>query len=153
MELWFHLKKKEPLNISGHFKEVEKIIKNLQQIADRYKAENKKIAVLSSGTAAIHLSLIMLGVKRNDYVICQSMTFSASANPIKYMDAKAIFIDSEPDTWNMCPKALRKAIEYGIRENKKPKAVICVHLYGMPRSRDGVAYGIPPPCGSVISGC
>ncbi|MAN27495.1 MULTISPECIES: DegT/DnrJ/EryC1/StrS family aminotransferase [Mesonia] len=103
-----------------------------------YLDENKKIAVLSSGTAAIHLSLIMLGVKRNDYVICQSMTFSASANPIKYMDAKAIFIDSEPDTWNMCPKALRKAIEYGIRENKKPKAVICVHLYGMPAQLDKI---------------
>lgn len=103
-----------------------------------YLDENKKIAVLSSGTAAIHLSLIMLGVKRNDYVICQSMTFSASANPIKYMDAKAIFIDSEPDTWNMCPKALREAIEYGIRENKKPKAVICVHLYGMPAQLDKI---------------
>lgn len=103
-----------------------------------YLDENKKIAALSSGTAAIHLSLIMLGVKRNDYVICQSMTFSASANPIKYMDAKAIFIDSEPDTWNMCPKALREAIEYGIRENKKPKAVICVHLYGMPAQLDKI---------------
>lgn len=90
------------------------------------------VAALSSGTAAIHLGLELLGVGRGDYVICQSFTFSASANPICYLGAHPIFVDSELDTWNMSPDLLRKAIESGIEEGEKPKAIIAVHLYGMP---------------------
>ena len=87
---------------------------------------------LNTGTAAIHLALILLGVGAGDEVICQSFTFSASANPIVYQGAIPIFIDSEIDTWNMCPKHLRLAIEDSISKGKKPKAIIPVHLYGMP---------------------
>lgn len=91
-----------------------------------------KVATLSSGTAAIHLALIECGVGYGDEVICQSMTFSASANPIVYLGAKPIFVDSEPDTWNICPNFLRQAIIDRIQKGKKPKAIIVVHLYGMP---------------------
>ncbi|WP_076548676.1 DegT/DnrJ/EryC1/StrS family aminotransferase [Maribacter ulvicola] len=90
------------------------------------------VAALSSGTAAIHLGLELLGVGKGDDVICQSFTFSASANPISYLGAQPVFVDSELDTWNMSPELLRKAIESGIKEGKKPKAIIAVHLYGMP---------------------
>lgn len=94
--------------------------------------ENKYVAALSSGTAALHLGLILLGVKAGDEVICQSFTFSASANPILYQGATPIFIDSEPETWNMCPVALEEAIKDRITKGKIPKAIIPVHLYGMP---------------------
>ena len=90
------------------------------------------MAVLSSGTSAIHLALIMLDVKAGDEVLCQSFTFSASANPIVYQGAVPVFIDSEKETWNMAPEFLRKAIEQRIQKGKKPKAIIPVHLYGMP---------------------
>ncbi len=93
---------------------------------------NRYVACLSSGTAAIHLALILSGVDKGDEVICQSFTFSASANPILYQGAKPIFIDSEEETWNMCPLALELAIEDRIKKGKKPKAIIVVHLYGMP---------------------
>jgi dTDP-4-amino-4,6-dideoxygalactose transaminase len=89
-------------------------------------------AALSSGTAAIHLGLILLGVQPGDEVICQSFTFSASANPILYLGAVPVFVDSELDTWNMSPVFLRQAIEARISLGKKPKAIIPVHLYGMP---------------------
>jgi len=95
-------------------------------------------AALSSGTSAIHLSLIMLGVGAGDEVLCQSFTFSASANPIAYQGAIPIFIDSEEDTWNMCPKHLRLAIEDRMKHGKKPKAIIPVHLYGMPAKMDEI---------------
>ncbi len=97
-----------------------------------YLGEGTHVAALSSGTAAIHLALILLGVQTGDGVICQSMTFSASANPIAYLGARPIFIDSETDTWNMCPVFLEDAIKDSIKKNKKPKAIIAVHLYGMP---------------------
>jgi dTDP-4-amino-4,6-dideoxygalactose transaminase len=90
------------------------------------------VAALSSGTAAIHLALILLGVKAGDEVICQSFTFSASANPIVYQGATPVFVDSEKDTWNMCPIHLRAAITDRLAKGKKPKAIIPVHLYGMP---------------------
>ena len=90
------------------------------------------IAALSSGTAAIHLGLEILGVGLGDEVLCQSFTFSASANPIMYLGARPIFVDSEADTWNMSPDLLRAAIENRLKDNKKPKAIIAVHLYGMP---------------------
>jgi len=87
---------------------------------------------LSSGTAAIHLALIVLGVQKDDIVLCQSFTFAASANPIVYLGALPVFIDSEPVTWNMCPDALEAAIKHYLFSGKKPKAVVIVHLYGMP---------------------
>ena len=90
------------------------------------------VAVLSSGTAAIHLALVLLGVKNDDFVICSSFTFSASVNPIIYLGASPIFIDSEKDTWNMDPFLLEQAIVNQININKKPKAIILVHLYGYP---------------------
>jgi len=90
------------------------------------------VAALSSGTAAIHLALILLGVQAGDEVICQSMTFSASANPIRYQHATPVFVDSEKDTWNMDPQFLEEAIKDRIAKGKKPKVIIPVHLYGMP---------------------
>lgn len=92
----------------------------------------KHAAALSSGTAAIHLALILLNVGYGDEVICQSFTFSATANPIVYQGATPVFVDSENDTWNMCPVQLRLAIEDRSKKGKKPKAIILVHLYGMP---------------------
>lgn len=95
-------------------------------------------AALSSGTAAVHLALILLGVKAGDEVICQSMTFSGSANPIVYQQALPVFVDSERDTWNMDPELLYSAIEDRIKKGKKPKAVILVHLYGQPAQIDAI---------------
>lgn len=89
-------------------------------------------AALSSGTAALHLALIMLGVGRDDVVLCQSFTFSASANPIVYQGATPVFVDSEPETWNICPEALETALKSEKLKGGKVKAVIAVHLYGMP---------------------
>jgi dTDP-4-amino-4,6-dideoxygalactose transaminase len=100
------------------------------------KNPDKEVAVLSSGTAAIHLALVMLNVGYQDLVVCQSMTFSASANPIVYLGAKPVFVDSESLTGNICPVALRAAIEDCINKGKKPKAIIAVHLYGMPYQVD-----------------
>lgn len=100
--------------------------------------EEVYVAVLSSGTAALHLSLVLLDVKPGDFVICQSLTFSASANPIVYMGATPIFVDSEKETWNLCPKAVEEAIQYGIAQGKKPKAIIAVSLYGMPYQVDEI---------------
>ena len=98
----------------------------------------KAAAALSSGTAAIHLALILLGVKAGDEVICQSFTFSASANPVVYQGATPVFVDSETHTWNMCPLHLRWAIEDRISKGKKPKAIIPVHLYGMPAKMEEI---------------
>lgn len=101
--------------------------------------ENENFVTLSnSGTSAIHLALILLGVKAGDEVICQSMTFSASANPILYQNACPIFVDSENDTWNICPESLEIAIKDRIKKGKKPKAIIAVHLYGMPYKVDEI---------------
>ncbi len=101
--------------------------------------EGKRVVALSAGTAALHLGLVMLGVGRGDEVICQSFTFSASANPIVYQGASPIFVDSEPDTWNMDPKALEAAIKDRItKTGRKPKAIIPVHLYGMPAKMDEI---------------
>lgn len=100
---------------------------------------NVHVAALSTGTAAIHLALIMLGVQADDEVICQSMTFSASANPIAYQNALPVFVDSEPETWNMCPVSLEAAIKDRIEKGKKPKAIIPVHLYGMPANMEAIS--------------
>lgn len=97
-----------------------------------YLNNNVNVAALSSGTGAIHLGLQLLGVGRGDEVLCQSFTFSASANPILYLGAKPVFIDSEKETWNMSPELLEDAIKNRLREGIKPKAIVAVHLYGMP---------------------
>ncbi|WP_439881753.1 DegT/DnrJ/EryC1/StrS family aminotransferase [Pontibacter sp. MBLB2868] len=96
------------------------------------------VAALSSGTAALHLALIILGVQAGDEVICQSMTFSASANPIAYQGATPVFVDSESRTWNMSPDLLEEAIKDRISKGRKPKAIIVVHLYGMPAEMDKI---------------
>ena len=106
------------------------------------------VGALSSGTAAIHLGLVLLGVQAGDVVLCQSMTFSASANPILYQGAIPVFIDSESQTWNLCPVALEQAIVSEMAKGKKPKVIIAVHLYGVPYQIEAVravadAYQIP----------
>ncbi len=99
----------------------------------------KNVVALSAGTAAIHLALDLLGVGKGDEVICQSMTFSASANPIVYLGATPVFVDSEPDTWNIDPQLLRHAIEQRIKAtSRKPKAIVAVYLYGMPAKIDEI---------------
>ena len=100
--------------------------------------EDKFASALSSGTAALHLALIQLGVEYGDEVICQSFTFSASANPIKYLGATPVFVDSDKTNWNMSPEFLETAIQDRIKNHKKPKAVIVVHLYGMPALMDEI---------------
>ena len=104
-----------------------------------YLGENNFVAALSSGTAAIHLGLILAGVTHGDEVLCQTFTFSASANPIIYQGATPVFIDSESDTYNMCPKTLEEAIIDRIAKGKKPKAIIVVDSYGMPAKWDEIA--------------
>ena len=97
-----------------------------------YLGGSKHVAALSSGTGAIHIALQLLEVSKGDEVLCQSFTFSASANPVIYQGATPVFIDSESDTWNMSPELLEIAIKDRIENYKKPKAIIAVHLYGMP---------------------
>lgn len=113
-------------------------VTGFEQDLENYIGEDSKVACLASGTAALHLALILSGVTLEDEVICQSMTFSASANPIVYQGAKPVFVDSEFDTWNMCPISLEEAIKNGISRGKKPKAIIVVHLYGMPAKMDEI---------------
>jgi dTDP-4-amino-4,6-dideoxygalactose transaminase len=114
-------------------------VNGFEQDLEVYLNENVHVVALSSGTAAIHLGLLQLGVGPGDEVICQSFTFVASANPIKYLGATPVFIDSEADTWNMSPKHLREAIVDRIaKTGKKPKAIIPVHLYGMPAQMDEI---------------
>lgn len=103
-----------------------------------YLKEDCHVAALASGTSALHLSLILLGVEKGDEVICQSKTFSASANPIVYQGATPIFVDSERETWNMCPVQLEIAIKDRVSKGIKPKAIIAVHLYGMPYKVDEI---------------
>lgn len=106
---------------------------------ERFVGSNKKVVALSAGTAAIHLGLIQLGVKSGDEVICQSFTFCASANPVTYLGATPVFVDSEEETWNMNPDLLETAIQDRIKKTgKKPKAIIPVHLYGMPAKIDEI---------------
>lgn len=110
-----------------------------QDLKHYHALDKQEVVALSAGTAALHLGLVMLGVERDDEVICQSFTFSASANPITYQGAKPVFVDSEPDTWNMDPALLREAIEDRIQKTgRKPKAIIPVHLYGMPAKMDEI---------------
>lgn len=124
-------------NVNGFEKDIKSYLKT-----------NKEVAALSSGTAAIHLALVQLGVTHDDEVICQSFTFCGSINPIIYQGAKPILVDSEPQSWNICPQALEEAIEDRIKLGKTPKAIIVVHLYGMPYQVEAVQeiaekYNIP----------
>ncbi|QIY82123.1 aminotransferase class I/II-fold pyridoxal phosphate-dependent enzyme [Chryseobacterium sp. NEB161] len=105
---------------------------------ETFLGESNRVAALSSGTAALHLALVQLGVGYGDEVVCQSFTFSASANPIKYLGATPVFVDSDPDNWNMSPDYLEAALVDRIAKGKKPKAVIVVHLYGMPARMDEI---------------
>ncbi|WP_106793714.1 DegT/DnrJ/EryC1/StrS aminotransferase family protein [Aquimarina sp. Aq78] len=105
---------------------------------ESYLGEDVYAAALSSGTAALHLGLKLLGVTVGDEVLCQSMTFAASANPIVYLGAKPVFVDSERSTWNLCPDQLEIAIKDRIAKGKKPKAIIAVHLYGMPYNVEAI---------------
>lgn len=107
-------------------------VDNFENDISAYLKEDVYVAALSSGTAALHLALVLVGVQAGDEVICQSMTFSASANPIAYLGATPVFVDSETDTWNISPALLEQAIQDRIAKGKTPKAIIPVHLYGMP---------------------
>ena len=113
---------------------------NVNGFEDELAAYNgiSNCAALSSGTAALHLALILLGVEQDDEVLCSTFTFSATVNAIAYQKAIPVFIDSEKETWNMCPVTLEKAIQDRITKGKKPKAVIIVHLYGMPSDMDSL---------------
>ncbi|MGM1056645.1 MAG: DegT/DnrJ/EryC1/StrS family aminotransferase [Bacteroidota bacterium] len=115
-------------NVNGFEEDIQKY---LISTSSHYNGK-VEVAALSSGTAALHLALILLGVKPGDEVLCQSMTFAASANPIAYLGAIPVFIDSEKDTFNLCPNHLEEAIKDRISKGKTPKAIIAVHLYGMP---------------------
>lgn len=115
---------------------------------ENYLSNGAFVTALNSATAAIHLGLILLNVKAGDVVICQSMTFTASANPILYQGATPVFIDSEIETWNLCPIALEAAIVDTISKGQIPKAIITVHLYGVPHKIDEIRtvadkYNIP----------
>ena len=110
-----------------------------EQDLERLCGQGKHVVALCSGTAAIHLALVNLGVTRGDEVICQSMTFSASANPVVYQGATPVFVDSERDTWNIDPNLLEEAIKDRIaKTGRKPKAIIPVYLYGMPAKIDDI---------------
>lgn len=123
-------------------------VKGFEKDLENYLETDCKVAALASGTAALHLALIKCGVTTGDEVICQSFTFAASANPIMYQGATPVFVDSEVDTWNMCPVALEEALADRKRLGKTVKAIIVVHLYGMPAKMDEIlaianAYNVP----------
>ena len=123
-------------------------VKGFEKDLENYLETDCKVAALASGTAALHLALIKCGVTAGDEVICQSFTFAASANPIMYQGATPVFVDSEVDTWNMCPVALEEALADRKRLGKTVKAIIVVHLYGMPAKMDKIlavanAYNVP----------
>lgn len=117
----------------------DKAIRDFEVSIGGYLGGQKYVACTSSGTAAIHLALLMSGVQQGDQVLCQSLTFVASANPIVYLGAIPVFIDSELDTWNMCPIQLERAILQKMREGIKLKAIIVVHIFGMPARMDEIA--------------
>ena len=124
-------------------------VNGFEEDLEKYLGEDKKVVALSSGTASLHLGLVLLGIEPGDEVICQSFTFAASANPIKYLGGTPVFVDSEKDTWNMDPKLLEEAIVDRLaKTGKLPKAIIPVHLYGMPAKMNEIMavankYNIP----------
>lgn len=113
-------------------------VQQFEKSIEDFVGNNINAACLSSGTGAIHLSLELLGVGQGDEVICQSFTFAASANPITYLGASPVFVDSEKETWNISPELLEEAIKARQAEGKKPKAIVAVHLYGMPYKVDAI---------------
>ena len=131
-------------NVDGFEEDLKKFIINPDP-----QSEGKEIAALSAGTAAIHLALVLLGVGHGDEVICQSVTFAASANPVTYQGASPVFVASEPESWNMDPELLDEAIaDRKAKTGRLPKAIIAVHLYGMPARMDRIRavadkWGIP----------
>lgn len=123
-------------------------IDGFEKDLEDYLEDNSFVAVTSSGTAAIHLALISLGIKPGDEVICQTKTFVASVNPITYLGATPVFVDSDLETWNMCPILLEKAIKDRMAKGSKPKAIVVINLYGMPYKVNEIqaisrSYGIP----------
>jgi dTDP-4-amino-4,6-dideoxygalactose transaminase len=108
-------------NVNGFEKDLESYLEN-----------NVHVAALTTGTAGIHLALVLLNISKNDEVICQTKTFAASVNPVTYLGAKPVFVDSETNTWNMCPVLMEQAINDRLKKGKKPKAIIVINLYGMP---------------------
>lgn len=124
-------------------------VNGFEEDLKRFAGQDKEVVALSAGTAAIHLALVALGVKQGDEVICQSFTFCASANPVTYVGATPVFVDSESDSWNMDPTLLEQAIlDRKAKTGKYPKAIIPVYLYGMPGRIDEIMaiadkYGIP----------
>ncbi|MFJ5672052.1 DegT/DnrJ/EryC1/StrS family aminotransferase [Bacillus safensis] len=147
-----HMSGKESLKIEEAFKSnwiapLGPLVNEFEQAVADY-AGVKTGAALSSGTAAIHLALKLIGVQKGDIVFCSTLTFVATANPILYEQAEPVFIDSEKETWNMCPLALEKAFVESKRLGKKPRAVIVVHLYGQSAKMDEImalceAYDVP----------
>lgn len=128
-------------NVNGFEEDLKQFVESGTDgnIMDWAKTQGKEVVALSAGTAAVHLSLIALGVQAGDEVICQSFTFCASCNPIKYLGATPVFVDSEPDTWNMDPNLLEEAIQGRIvQTGRKPKAIVVVYLYGMPAKIDDI---------------
>ena len=125
-------------NVNGFEQDLESYIYRNQEQKHTI-AEGKKVCALSSGTAAVHLGLIDIGVRAGDEVICQSLTFCASVNPVIYLGAKPIFIDSELDSYNMDPDLVEYAIKDRIaKTGRPPKAIVLVHLYGMPAKIDRI---------------
>jgi dTDP-4-amino-4,6-dideoxygalactose transaminase len=116
---------------SGHIATFGGFITKFEQKLSK-RISTHEVVVLNSGTSALHLAMAIIGVTAGDEVICQSFTFCASANPIIYLGASPIFVDSELDSWNMCPELLEDTILSRIAKGKKPKAIVLVHLFGMP---------------------
>ncbi len=131
------LKYIQQLLSDGWTSPIGKHVNTFEQSLSQYTTSKHVLAVVS-GTAAIHLALMALNIGNGDIVLCQSLTFVATANPICYLGATPVFIDSEKDTWNICPDALEEAIKHYAKKGKKPRAVIGVHMYGMPLKLDAV---------------
>lgn len=127
-------------NVNGFEEDLERYMHEVNaNVANNQVLNEKRVAALSSGTASVHLGLIDVGVKAGDEVICQSLTFCASVNPVIYLGAKPVLIDSEPETYNMDPELLEQAIQDRMANTgKKPKAIVLVHLYGMPAKVDKI---------------
>ena len=132
---------------SGHIATFGQFINRFEsKLSKRLKTHES--VVLNSGTSALHLGMVLLGIGPGDEVICQSFTFCASANPVVYLGATPIFVDSEKDTWNICPDILEDTILSRISKGKKPKAIVIVHLFGMPAKMNEILeisekYNIP----------
>lgn len=138
-----HLSGKELFYVNDAFEKnwvtsIGENIDGFEQDLKKWLGNNHELVVLNSATSAIHLALVMLNVTQDDEVFTSTFSFVASANPITYCGATPVFVDSEKETWNMCPKVLQEAIEDRIQKGKTPKAIIVVHLYGMPAKMEEI---------------